>query len=68
MEPVKELERHYLAGSYLCPDTGREMRLEMDVPRAWVEWPVEVECAACGQVHLLHYEDVREPRPAFGYE
>lgn len=68
MDPVKELERHFLAGCYLCPETGREERLELEMPRAWIEWPVKVECKACGRAHLLHYEDVRRLQPVFGYE
>ena len=67
MEPAKE-ERHFATGCFICPLTKTEVELEADVPRAWVNWPVRVKCKACGQEHLLEYQDVRSSSPVFGYE
>ncbi len=68
MYPKEDEERHFEAGCYTCPVTHEEMHLETDVPRAWVHWPVRVVCKACGQEHLLQYEDVDQCCPVFGYE
>ena len=55
-------------GTYLCPDKGAEVSLEVHGHMATLHWPVVVKpCPACGQEHVLQYEDVRHP-PALGYE
>jgi hypothetical protein len=70
--PVTELlhteARHFVAGCYLCPQTRQEIPLESSVPRPWVYWPVQVHCVACGQDHLIEYDDVIHVNPAFGHE
>ena len=68
MKLTKEPGRHFAAGSYVCPQTLAEVELEADVPRAWVEWPIRVQCKACGMQHLLEYDDVHQKDPLFGRE
>jgi hypothetical protein len=63
-----ERERHFEAGYYICPVTQAEVPLESEVPRAWLDWPVNVVCKECGRIHLLGYEDVHQVSPVFGYE
>ena len=63
----KEEERRFATGCYVCPVTKKEMELDADVPRAWVHWPVKIQCAACGQEHVLEYYDVHQC-PVFGHE
>lgn len=65
--PTEE-PRHYGAGFYVCPVTKSSLLLESDVPRPWVEWPVRVQCKACGSEHLIDYDDVRQQEPVFGHE
>jgi hypothetical protein len=66
--PAKDEPRHFRAGSYTCPRTKEEVDLELEVPRAWAEWPLQVRCKACGNVHRLEYDDVRQKEPIFGRE
>jgi hypothetical protein len=60
--------RHFEAGWYICPVRHLEVPLEAAVPRVWVHWPVRVGCVACGEEHVLQYDDVRQKEPAFGHE
>lgn len=68
MKTDVEEPRVFSAGYYTCPATNQRTKLETDVPRAWVHWPVTVQCSACHATHLLKYEDVFERTPAFGWE
>ncbi len=61
-------DRQFAVGFYECPVTGCEVSLEQPVPRPWVKWPVHVLCKACGQEHIVEYDDVRQLEPAFGHE
>lgn len=55
-------------GTYVCPKKKAQVVLELPTPMASLEWPVTVErCPACGQEHVLQYEDVSHV-PALGYE
>ncbi len=68
MKPDVEHPRVFVAGYYICPATQEHVPLETDVPRAWVHWPVSVQCKSCMATHVLTYEDVFQPVPAFGFE
>lgn len=68
MYPTKEEPRRFPTGCYICPVKKTEVELDADVPRAWVQWPVQVVCKACGQPHLLEYEQVHQCSPIFGRE
>lgn len=63
-----EEARQFQVGFYVCPRTNKEVELVEGMPRAWVHWPVEVSCSACGESHRLEYADVRQSYPAFGRE
>lgn len=55
-------------GKYECPIRATQATLELPAHMASIEWPVVVErCSACGQRHVLQYNDVRHP-PALGCE
>jgi hypothetical protein len=55
-------------GRYLCPVTQTLAPLKATQPWTALEWPLPVPCcAACGQAHLISFEDLRHP-PLFGYE
>ncbi len=68
MTQDKAEERHFTTGCYTCPKSKKEAELEAEVPRAWVHWPIRVQCRACGEEHLLEYDDVHQCCPVFGYE
>jgi hypothetical protein len=62
------LQTRFEIGAYDCPSTTSSVTLELSAPMSSLEWPVTVECcSACGQKHVVQYEDVRHA-PAFGYE
>ena len=63
----EDTAKTFRVGCYLCPLTTTEVGLDADVPRAYVRWPVKVRCKACGQEHLLNYDDVPQ-QPVFGRE
>jgi hypothetical protein len=55
-------------GTYACPKTAKQVVLTEPASLTDLQWPVVVEkCDACGQRHVLRYEDVRHP-PVIGYE
>ena len=68
MTQDKGEERHFPTGCYICPKLKKEAQLEAEVPRAWVHWPIRVQCSACGEEHLLEYDDVIQKEPVFGRE
>jgi hypothetical protein len=60
--------RQFEIGSYTCPDTGLQVPLLSNEPLQLVHWPVTVkQCAACGELHVVHREDIVHP-PVYGYE
>jgi hypothetical protein len=68
MKTDVEAPRVFLSGWYVCPVTKERLPMETEVPRAWVEWPATVKCSSCKANHVLQYEDVFQPVPAFGFE
>ena len=56
----EDAAKSFRVGCYLCPQTKAEVDLETDVPRAYVRWPVKVQCKSCGQEHSLEYDDVHQ--------
>lgn len=66
---VKETEALELVlGTFICPNTKLPVELKVSRAEPIPGWPILMKaCWRCGQEHVVHSQDLRNP-PVFGYE